>query len=276
MTMTMTNKQMIEWLNKPIIEAVLREQSRSRLAQLEIFETIDSTNTYLLTLAKNVSRSAYVCLAEEQTHGRGRQGKVWFSPKGTNIYCSLLWHFLPTQTDISSLSLAVGVMIIRALQRYGIHQAIQLKWPNDIYFSDRKLAGILVEGLPSREKKFPVVIGVGLNLQSPKENPVAQMSIGLEEIAQCAVSRNQLAGLLIDELLYSLPYYETHGLSAFLDEWREADQLQGQYVVIRTSQYEVTGIALGIDKTGALTVRDQYGKLHAFRCGEVSARLQRP
>lgn len=263
----------IEYLDQAKIEAQLSQENKQRLSRLDIFETIESTNTYLLTHAKAYDQSGCVCLAEEQSSGRGRQGKPWFSPKGSNIYCSLLWKFPTTQTNISHLSLAVAVMLIQALQRYGIHQGLQLKWPNDIYFANRKLAGILIEAIPSQAKEYPVVIGIGLNLHLPKDNPYTQDFSALEEITGRKIARNQLAGLLIDELLTQLPRYTTHGFSAFIAEWRKHDMLQNKSVVIRTGQQQIMGIAESINEEGELIIRDKQGKTQSFSCGEVSVRL---
>ena len=116
-----------EWLDKIAIESILSHESKRYLAQLEIFDTLNSTNAYLLAGIKPSALSGWVCLAEEQTAGRGRQGKSWFSPKGANIYCSLLWRFNNQQSSPITLPLAAAVMVMKALNRYGIHQKIKLK-----------------------------------------------------------------------------------------------------------------------------------------------------
>ena len=132
--------------------------------------------------------SGWACFAEQQTHGRGRQERTWFSPYGKNIYCSLLWRFAISQGNLSGLSIAVAVMVVRALKKYGISAGIQVKWPNDILFSARKLAGILVERSGSA-----VVIGVGVNLNFSQETETTWIS--LAEITQQPVARNYFAGL---------------------------------------------------------------------------------
>jgi len=270
----MVNEKSTERLDKVTIESVISPESRLLLSRLEILETIDSTNTYLLAQSKAHTRSGYVCLAEEQTKGRGRQGKEWFSPKGVNIYCSVLWMFPAAQTDISHLSLAVAVMIVNALQRYGIEEGLQLKWPNDIYYANRKLAGVLIEAIPSRVKDYPVVIGLGLNLALTKDHPLKQSAVGVADIVGNQAARNLLAGLIIDELLRQLPVYVASGFPAFLPEWRKHDMLAGNSTVIHTAQTEISGVAQGINHAGELVVRVEDGAMHTFRCGEVSVRLK--
>lgn len=257
----------VEGLNKEAILTYLSSEAMRKLTRLDIFERIDSTNTYLLQQAKNHPSAGWVCLAEEQTNGRGRNGKVWLSPKKSNIYCSLLWQFPKTTQDLSSLSLAVGVMVVKALERAGIGQGLQLKWPNDVYYADRKLAGILIEGI-FQPKTYAVVIGVGINVE-----PVSlQSAIGLKEITKDVISRNQLAAYLIEELCQSLPQFEAQGFSAFKDQWQQLDMLSGNLITITQREASLTGTALFVNQHGELVV-DVEGKERVFQCGEVSVRV---
>src|SRR5205823_1336445 len=101
----------LELLNAEKIHRVIEPLNMSRLALLEIFDTIDSTNSYLLEKAKKNAPSGSVCLAEQQTKGRGRLGREWYSPHAANIYFSILWRFDNIPPDISGLSIAVAVMV---------------------------------------------------------------------------------------------------------------------------------------------------------------------
>lgn len=238
------------------------------LSKLEIFDSIDSTNTYLLRQVKLCSEPGWVCFAEEQTAGRGRRGREWVSPKGVNIYCSMMWQF--PQQDVSSLSIAVAVMIAEVLNKCGIREGIQLKWPNDILFSGRKLAGILLEKVGNC-----VVIGIGLNIFLPREleSPLLVNSIDLYEITNEIVNRNYLAGLLVNELLVKLPLYAAQGLAAFLSDWRRYDALCGKPITVHLEEKTTAGIMQGINESGELLLLDQNNQLQYFRCGEVSVRL---
>lgn len=263
-----------EPLNKVKIESILNTDSKAYLTRLEVHSSIDSTNDYLLAYAKNTldAKSGVVCLAEEQTKGRGRQGKEWFSPKGNNIYCSLLWH-VSAEIDLSQLSLAVAVIVTKALKRYGVSTGLQLKWPNDIYFAQRKLAGILIETLPVRNQFVPIVIGLGLNLQLPTNHPLANTAIDIVEVTGVPAKRNQLAGLIIHELLINLPVYAQLGFAPFLAEWQQLDFLRGKLVIVQAPQLTMTGYAEGINEKGELVLRDESGNRKWFRCGEVSVKV---
>lgn len=266
------NQQSIEWLDENAIKKALNEETKNHLTRLDIFETIDSTNTYLLTHAKDYATSGCVCLAEEQTHGRGRQGKNWFSPKGANIYCSVLWKFSSAKVDLSPLSLAIAVMVGRALQHYGLAVPLAFKWPNDIYAKQRKLAGILIESVVLKESEFLVVIGIGINTQLITAHPFAQSVISLEEITSQPIKRNHLVGLVLNALFSGLTTYEQEGFKAFQHEWEQQDMLFESEVAIQVTDRIIQGTACGIDLKGQLKVQTS-DVLQLFRCGEVSVKM---
>lgn len=256
-----------ESLNREQICASIEQTQLEQLKGLEILEVVDSTNTHMLSLAKQGMPSGTVCLAEQQTAGRGRLGREWYSPFGANIYCSLLWRFNPERADISNLSIAVAVMVLNALRQYGITQGLQLKWPNDIWFAERKLAGILLE----RSDASHVVIGIGINLDV---SAAAQPEwIDVHEITGCAVRRNHLVGLLLNQLLLQLPRYVAEGLQPFWNDWRHHDVLLDKPIMINGGGQQQIGIACGINHLGELLLQNQSGEIEALRCGEVSARL---
>jgi BirA family biotin operon repressor/biotin-[acetyl-CoA-carboxylase] ligase len=239
---------------------------------MNIFDSINSTNTYLLACAKASAPSGSICFAEQQKEGRGRLGREWFSPRGANIYCSLLWYFPAVQQELGALSLAVAVMVVHALKKYGIVAGLELKWPNDILFSGRKLAGILLERLPEKDGEIAVVIGVGINLQLPSSHPEIANWIDVAEITGRAVARNYLAGLLVNELLGKLNLYQRQGLRPFLVEWRQYNTMRGKEVVVQTATEKIVGVMTDVTEQGELLLLCDDGKTQRFQCGEVSVR----
>lgn len=256
-----------EKLNLEHIKQAIEPAQQTRLTSLTILDTVDSTNSYLLTQAKAGAPSGTVCLAEQQTAGRGRRGRVWVSPPGANIYCSLLWRF-PDEKNISSLSIAVAVMVANVLQQYGAAAGIELKWPNDVLFAGRKLAGILLE----RNDRTGVVIGIGLNLLLPTDAKVEWTAV--QEISSHPVQRNYLTGLLLNELLLQLPVYQSRGLQPFIASWRRYDVLCGQAITVHTSEQIWQGVMQGINTQGELLLDDAHGDTITFCYGEVSVRKQ--
>jgi len=268
----------IELLDGAKILGHLGEQHRAQISRLEIHDQIDSTNTYLSGLARQNAPSGSVCLAERQTAGKGRRGRQWISPYGSNILLSILWRFQHGPAAISALSLAIGVAVIRALRRLGIDNA-GLKWPNDIYSEGKKLGGILIEVAGENEGPCYAVTGLGLNLFLPEEEAGAidQPWTDLGRIAGGRpVGRNQLAGELIDQLFKVLTGFEQTGLAAYLDEWREYDCLCGESASVFIGAQQFDGTLEGIDAQGFLLMRDADDRLRAFASGEVSFRRAFP
>lgn len=262
----MSNLVFSESLDAKLIKAVIEPENQTYLQQLTILKEVDSTNTYLLNQTSSLL-SGTVCFAEKQTAGRGRQGRSWFSPDKKNIYCSLFWCFKDETRVYSSLSIATAVMIARALKKWGISSGIELKWPNDILFKGRKLAGILLEAKKTRQ----VVIGFGLNLFLPPDKH--EKWIALEEISDRALQRNYLAGLLLNELLRGLSHYEKYGFDSFWSDWIQYDVLNGRVINIYTSKKIFSGIMRGINQKGELLLEDEEGNELNFCYGEVSVRL---
>ncbi len=257
---------MNELLDAKKIESFIEPAFFSRLKKIEIFDSIDSTNSYLMQQAKKGAVSGTICLAETQTAGRGRQGKQWISPHAQNVYCSLLWNFPHAQKNLSSLSLAVAVIVARALKKYGVAAGIQLKWPNDILFSSRKLAGILLENV-TRDHHHAVVIGIGVNLFFPEKD---SSWIDLHEMIGQPVQRNHFIGILLNQLLSDLPAFEMSDLLSFIDEWRACDFLYQKKINVQMPMENFSGIALGIREDGALIFENQQGEKIFLEYGEVS------
>jgi BirA family transcriptional regulator, biotin operon repressor / biotin---[acetyl-CoA-carboxylase] ligase len=264
---------MLENLNTDKIRTVLSQQNLARLTALDIFDVINSTNTYLLERAKSECKPGWACFAELQTKGRGRQGKTWYSPKGANIYFSYLCLFAINQAQLAGLSIAVGVMVAKALQRYGITN-LQLKWPNDVLYQGRKLAGILLESLPPQASVIPMVVGVGLNVALVKDESLPEIDnwIDVASLCQDKVDRNYLAGLLLDEILSGIFLFQQQGLAPFLSYWKQSDYLLAKNIQVILGWDTVYGVCQGIGESGELLLKTDKG-LIPFQSGEVSVRL---
>jgi BirA family transcriptional regulator, biotin operon repressor / biotin---[acetyl-CoA-carboxylase] ligase len=275
----------LELLDADAIRAALRQEAAGRLHRLEVLFEVDSTNTRLLGRPGPPAGFADATLAELQNAGRGRQGRRWIAPFGASLALSLGWTFRDALGIDSSLSLAVGVAVCRALGGLGA-RGIRLKWPNDVWFEDRKLGGVLVETRMGGGTAH-VVVGVGLNLHL---SAASRRQIGtlagtltgplvdtpgpaaLDAACSSPLSRNALAAALLTELLSMLPLFERHGFAAFRDEWRSLDALRGRAARVLLAQDAVEGIARGVDEDGALLL-EHSGKIDKFIAGEASLRL---
>ena len=254
------------------ISAQLDAPIKALIAGLEIHQQIDSTNRYLLDCARQGARSGTVCLAEQQTAGRGRRGRTWVSPFASNVYLSILWRFAQGYAAINGLSLAMGVAVVRALHALAIKDVL-LKWPNDIYYANKKLGGILIEVTGENDGACTAVIGLGLNVAVPdaEAGAIDQAWTDLSRITgQAFTDRNRLVAELLNQLLAILASFETHGLSAYLAEWRRYDALKDQPASLWLGENQLSGIVRGIDDTGLLLLESANGSLGSYASGDVS------
>lgn len=255
------------------MERHLSEQCDQLLDGIEIHDYIASTNSYLLQKAHQSTTNAVACFAEFQAAGKGRRGKTWVSPFGSNIYLSILWRYQSGPAAISGLSLAVGVAVIRALNELGVTE-VGLKWPNDIYWRQQKLAGILIEVSGESGGPCNAVIGLGLNCYIPplQAEDIDQAWIDLDSIVGRPTQqmRNQLAAVLLNHLMPIIASFDELGLSRYLSEWRGYDCMQGNTVNISLGQQTYQGVVEGVDDQGMLLVRDLDQQVKTFASGEIS------
>jgi BirA family transcriptional regulator, biotin operon repressor / biotin---[acetyl-CoA-carboxylase] ligase len=238
-------------------------QSNSRC---EILPIIDSTNQYLVDRIGQLT-SGDCCVAEFQSKARGRRGRKWFSPFGTNLYFSMYWRLEQGVAAAMGLSLVVGIVIADTLHALS-GQDIKVKWPNDLYLNDQKLAGILVELAGKTGDCAHVVIGVGVNLTmtNPDTNIVNQKWANLGN-----VDRNLLVAQVAKTLKSQLIEFEKHGLVPFINDWNRLDNFVNRPVKLLIGDNIIRGIAKGINDQGALLL-EQNGKIEAHIGGEISLR----
>ncbi|RDL12968.1 bifunctional biotin--[acetyl-CoA-carboxylase] ligase/biotin operon repressor BirA [Serratia fonticola] len=238
--------------------------------RVTVLPVVDSTNQYLLDrLAELTSGDA--CIAEYQQAGRGRRGRQWVSPFGANLYLSMFWRLEQGPAAAMGLSLVIGIVMAEVLQRLGAEQ-VRVKWPNDLYLNDRKLAGILVELTGKTGDAAQLVLGAGINMAMRETNAsqIDQRWINLQE-AGITIDRNELAATLLNELRNSLRQFEIDGLAPFISRWRQLDNFIDRPVKLLIGEQQIFGIARGIDQQGALLL-EQEGVIKPFIGGEISLR----
>ncbi|ESP92274.1 MULTISPECIES: bifunctional biotin--[acetyl-CoA-carboxylase] ligase/biotin operon repressor BirA [Pseudoalteromonas] len=244
--------------------------------RIEVQPIIDSTNSELMRrIQTNVDdlNSGHVLVAEMQQAGRGRRGRQWQSPFGANLYYSYYWHFEEGMQAAMGVSVAVGLAVYDALKAlYEID--VQLKWPNDIYINEHKLAGVLVELDGQMEGPCHLVIGIGLNVAMP--NTAAQyIDQAWTDLSQhiTDIDKNQLVVVLTLCLQKRLHMYQKNGLSEMVAQWNELNAFRDQAVSLSTGQRQWRGICEGIDQQGGLILR-QDGECKTYYGGELSLRKE--
>ena len=265
-------QQPIELLNKEAIIKKLSAKTSSQINHFDVLFDVDSTNRYLTNKSIDGAASAYLVLAEQQSQGQGRRGRTWVSPFGVNLYMSLLWRFQFGPAQLGCLGLVVAVAIVRALRKLGISDA-GVKWPNDIYWQNKKLAGILLEMRGEVSGPSAVVIGVGANIamaENDSVNTIDQPWIDIESILKTKIERNRFTAYVIDELFNVLNIFPEQQVD-LLNEWQQMDVLKGQQIEVHFPDKVIVGEALGINQDGALKL-SHNGNEMLCHSGEVSIR----
>lgn len=229
---------------------------------VEVLPQVDSTNSELMRRARAGRLEPVLLVAEHQSAGRGRLGRQWFS-SDRNAQEALTFSIgLPlAPADWSGLSLAVGVSVAQSL-----HPELRLKWPNDIWLRDRKLAGILIETASLGDVRYAVV-GVGINIREPQATGLATAPAWLTEVLP-GIDAPQALLRVAPPLLQALQVFEMHGFSPFKARFNERDALGGLTVTLSDG---LSGIAQGVDGAGALMVHTAQG-VKQVTSSEVSVR----
>lgn len=246
---------------------------KSDIPRVEVHSLIDSTNDYLMRRLPNQLSPGQVCLAEYQSAGRGRRGRQWVSPFGSQIYLSMYWHLEQGLSAAMGLSLVTALAVSDAIKMHcGVQ--VQLKWPNDVYIQGVKLAGILIELEGQALEPSHCVIGIGVNLNMPPEagKLIEQQWTDLQSHSDVEINRNALSAQLINCLRQRLFAYQHAGLVPMLDQWHSHDAFLNKRVKLMTGEKITHGICRGVNGQGALLleidsqVKPVYG-------GEVSLRI---
>ena len=238
------------------------------------FPVIDSTNSEAERQLSRRRATPFAIASSCQTKGRGRLGRDWHSATADNIYLSVVFEpNIPPQA-LQHFTLWAGIHICRALQGLVAKTPLKIKWPNDLHCEGRKFAGMLTEAKVDADSLRSIIYGIGLNVNSnpakyPKEiNKVATSlyAVGGEEL-----KLNQVAAKVINATQAA---YDTCILGSssenLVDAWAPLNALSGQHVTTIMNNKEITGIACGIDKSGALLLLDEGGILHSVSAGDVT------
>ncbi len=251
----------------------------SHRLNLDVIETIDSTNTEMMKRAIAGAPSGAALVAEIQTDGRGRRGRVWHSAFGASLTFSLLWRFQRGAAQLGGLSLVVGLAVLRTLHQFGIGKdSVQLKWPNDVVVAERKLAGVLIESQGDMLGPTAAVIGIGINVNLPENlrEAVDQPVADVRGVAGEPVSRNLLLAALLSELVTLLDGFQAQGFHAYRKEWTAAHALHARPVrVLNGDGSSMEAVVRDVADDGSLIVTCN-GREVMLASGEVSLRGVKP
>jgi BirA family biotin operon repressor/biotin-[acetyl-CoA-carboxylase] ligase len=258
-------------LYAPLIETQLKVRPRN--FSLIVLDEIDSTNDEAARQLAAARVVPFAILARRQTRGRGRFGRTWHSESTTNLYASFAFRPQVQPERMQTFTLWMGLNICELLTNFaGVSPGI--KWPNDILFHGRKAGGMLTEARVDADQIRDLVFGLGLNVNSPAGGwpaELARRAISLAEITGQALDLNRLAAALIGRVLLAYETFaEGEHTKTFADLWHRYDLLRGKPVTLLEGGRRHHGVVSGVDDEGALLLRDERGKVHRFRAGEVT------
>jgi BirA family transcriptional regulator, biotin operon repressor / biotin---[acetyl-CoA-carboxylase] ligase len=212
-----------------------------------------STNDVALARARAGAAPGLVVIADEQSQGRGRQGRSWHSPAAGNLYLSAVVKPPASPGLAPPLTLAAGIAVCDALNSLGCGASI--KWPNDVLISGKKVAGILTETATRGERLEAVVIGVGVNVNGTSLPPeLAPIATSVRLALGRAVDRDALAAELLGRLELWLDCHEAEGAAAIARAWKERSMVIGRRVNVVVDGHPLAGDAVDLDGEGALLV----------------------
>ncbi len=246
--------------------------SKLNLGNIRYFDSLGSTNDEALAWATSGARDMSLIVADEQTMGRGRYDRPWFTPPGTSLAFSLILH--PTAEEKPHLSRLVGLAalsIAQPLQARGLYP--EIKWPNDVLLNRRKVAGVLIELVWSGEDVENVVIGVGINITKrsvPSTDILRFPAISLEDALGAPVDRGEILNDILTTFISLRPQL---GSDTLIKQWEKVLAYQNRQVQVEMGGGQtLTGKVIGLESDGSLKLRDENGKSITVRFGDVRLR----
>ena len=246
-------------------EAIAAHLSSSRIRDIHTHALIGSTNEEAKKLAAEGALHGTIVCAEEQSKGRGRYGREFFSPSDSGIYMSIILKPQELNDDIL-YTVAAAVAVRRVISRYNDHALI--KWVNDIYIDEKKVCGILCEAVSELESGHigSVICGVGINLTRPNGDFPEELKTKAGAVSDKQIKRAEIIAQLADTLLDVMD----EDMDAVISEYEKYMMLCGREIFYSVNGERKFAKVIGVDNRGGLIVKDPYGNSETLRSGEVS------
>ena len=258
-------------LNLSLLNAWMKENRK--ICDVFTHDEVDSTNSEAERLLASDVQTPFAVLSNCQKKGRGRLGSHWHSPKGGNIYLSLGFRPNIQAIRIRNFTLWLGLNICRFLRHFMSTDKIKIKWPNDIYFDGRKLAGMLTEASIDCESIRSLVFGIGLNVNThPQRYPknLAMHSVSLQNINAEQIRIHELAAKLIKIILNCYKNCISQNIQdQLMNGWPEVDELSGKKIEVCCGKETFLGKGSGIDTEGNLLLKLRNGRIKKVHSGEI-------
>lgn len=251
------------------ISAALRS---NRLGSKIVFENeVDSTNRLARDLAISGAVEGTLVIAESQSGGRGRKGRNWYSPPGEGIYVSLVLRPRFQPAEAPKMTLLAGVALAETLIPI-VPSRVTIKWPNDVLAGGKKVAGILIEVSTDIDSIGYMIVGVGLNVNTPTGRFPAELrerATSLATESGRTVDRTEILRAFLERLERYYDLIGREGFSPVIERWRELSDMAGRRVRVHSFDRSLEGTIAGIDDEGVLLVKESDGTLHRVISGDV-------
>lgn len=239
--------------------------------RIKLLTSVTSTQEEVRRLAEEEAPHGTLVVAEEQTAGRGRQGRRWYSPPGKGIWMSLLLR--PDRQPVSiapQLTLLTAVAVCRAVRKFGVDAGI--KWPNDVLVDGRKLCGILVESIAEDELIRYAIAGIGIDVNLQLEDIPQELLPRVTSVQIASgrrVERTELIGAVMMEMEQLYQLYTEKGFAPIAHLWEALSVTLGRRITMRTPDEEISGQATALAENGALLLLEDSGNTRMIFSGEV-------
>ena len=240
---------------------LLEIRNETFLRDLRYFEEAESTNTLANELAATDCDTPLVVLAQRQTAGRGRNENQWWSSEGALTFTLLMDLPVRNVSDIGPFSLTVGLAVCQALERFAPAADLALKWPNDVYFNDKKVCGILIERPVASEPRLS--IGIGINVNNSLGDAPEELRTGATSLLDELRSPQPLTAVLVQVLqrIEELAREHIHNRDRLIDQWRAYCMLTGRTVTIDQQGRQVRGVCRGVELDGSLVLQTEESEV---------------
>jgi BirA family transcriptional regulator, biotin operon repressor / biotin---[acetyl-CoA-carboxylase] ligase len=245
-----------------------QERLRAALGErpCQYFEQVESTQDVALEWLRDGAESGAVVIADEQLAGRGRQGRSWYTPPGVALALSIILR--PPPEALPQVMMLGALSIAGLLDELGAGDRVEVKWPNDVQLSGRKLCGVLPEAVWEGEQLTGVVLGIGLNVRVDfTGTELETLATSIEPALGRRYDRAELAARLLRQLDAWSARLET---AEVFHAWRARLAMLGKQVAVSNGGASVTGIAESVDEQGALYVRSSDGQVVRVVAGDIT------
>lgn len=261
----------LDILSKEEISNALIDELKG--TEIHLLNTVDSTNDYAKMLAKQDAPEYTLVVADTQTHGKGRMGRVFSSPSGTGIYMSFILRPKTSLETAQLITSCVAVAISKAIDTL-CNCSSKIKWVNDIFLNDKKISGTLTEGAINFENgSFEyAIVGIGINVRSVKnifDGELSSIATSIEDETGLKISRSRLIAEVFNNVYSQLQSIDE---KSFIKEYKKRSLIVGKDVIVSENGQEVFAKAIGIDKTAGLIVQFEDGSTKVLNSGEARIR----